>query len=139
MRFVTEVERDLANFYKIGAERVKQTSLRELFYVSFKRNLGRRDALAKVRRETVMEMTLEPIVGLRLKEYALQIEGIIKDEKVDYQKRAINLEEIIYKLYNKISEKVMYTSADVSEMLNKFSQESVDRKKALLKEYDQTS
>ena len=139
MRFITEIESDLANFYKIAAERAKQTNLRELFYKSFKRNSGRRDALAKARRETITEMTLEPIVGLKLKEYALQIDRIVKDEKVDYLKRAITLEKIIYELYNKISAKVTYISADVSQILNRFSQESVDRKDALLKEYSRTS
>jgi len=134
MSFTIEIESKLVNFYKTAAERVEQTKLKELFSTFFKRSLDRRDTLTRVRRETVIEMTLEPITGLKLKEYALQIERIIKDEEANYLEKAIKLEGINLELYDKASVRVKYTSADASEVLNRFSQESANRMNALLKE-----
>jgi len=134
MSFTMEIESKLADFYKNAAERVEQSKLRKLFSTFFEDSLDRRDTLTKVQRETVIEMTLEPIIGLKLEEHMLQIERIIDNEKATHLEKAIALERINRELYDEASVKVRYTSADASEVLSRFSQESANRMNTLLKE-----
>jgi rubrerythrin len=132
MNFLIELEDKIANFYKEAAERVRQDGLKELFLSFNRRNLERRDTIDRVKRETVLEMTLEPITGLRLENYIQRIDDIIRNEKAaDPIDKSLRMEEIVYRLYNEVSVKVMYMSAGTSEMLKTLSKENANRRNKL--------
>jgi len=132
MSSLIELESMITEFYRASAERAKLGELREIFLAFEKANLKRRDSMGRVRRETVIEMSLEPITGVELSKYKFEVKRAIEDENLDDLQKALALEAIIQDLYGKASKKVAYVSADTSELLNRLAQESLERKGTLL-------
>jgi len=126
-----QFENKLIGFYEATAKKTKQTKLKSLLNSYSERNREHRDKMEKAQRETVIEMALEPIMGLRLNERLAQIDTTIKDEKMDSVEKAIMLEKMMQKLYAEASSKVMNISAELSELLRQLSQESVNREAEL--------
>jgi len=126
-----QFENKLIGFYEATAKKTEQTKLKSLLNSYSERNREHRDKMEKAQRETVIEMALEPIMGLRLNERLAQIDTTIKDEKMDSVEKAIMLEKIMQKLYAEASSKVMNISAELSELLRQLSQESANRETEL--------
>lgn len=129
---LTELETTMTQFYRASAERASYGKLREVFLTFEKANLKRRESLSRVRQGTVIEMSLEPITGLQLKEYEFHVKRKMEDRKLDDLQKAIALESITQDLYDKVSDKVASMSADTSELLRRLSQESSERKRTLV-------
>jgi hypothetical protein len=120
--------------YRAASERSQPGTLRELFLSFSRANMEHIKFLTKARRETVIEMLLEPITGLGLEEQVLRAKQMIADQNLDDRNKAIQLEQTVQDLYNKTSAKVAYMSADTSELLKRLSEESAGRKNQLLSE-----
>lgn len=129
---LVELQSVVAELYKASAESVESSDLRELLLTFAKSSQEGIESLTRVRRETVIEMSLEPITGLRLDDQRLSVKQIIADQNLDHRHKAIALEQIVQDLCNKTSEKVAYISADTSELLKRLSEESSNRKSRLL-------
>jgi len=127
-----ELESTIAKFYAASAERARRRDLREIFLTFEKANLKRRESLSRVRQGTVIEMSLEPITGLQLEKYELKAKHAMEDGNLDDLQKAIALESITQDLCRGVSDKVANVSADTSELLSRFSQESLERKHILL-------
>jgi len=123
-----QCENKLETFYQGEAEKTKSAKLKPLFKDFSEKNKEHKDKMEKTRRETLVEMALEPITGLNLNEHLAQIDSIIKKHNMDSVEKTIVLEEIMQKLYSEASSKVINASAETGELLRKLSEESVDRR-----------
>jgi len=123
-----QCENKLQAFYQGEAEKTKSAELKSLFQDFSEKNKEHKDKMEKTRRETLVEMALEPITGLNLNEHLTQIESIIKKNNMDSVEKTLVLEEVMQKLYSAASVKVMNASAETGELLRKLSEESVDRR-----------
>jgi len=130
MRILTDIQEKISKFYEKAANKMEKTSLKELFLSYSKKTSQQKDMLTEKRRRTVTEMTLEPLTGLKLNEKLTQIDNIIKDEQLVFDK-IIELEGILSELYRDVSKKIAHISADVSYLLDNFSREHRKRKRKL--------
>ena len=78
-------------------------------------------------------MMPEPITGLRLEENTLRINRMLEHQSLPNLQKALGLEALMQELYKAVSIKVMYVSADISDLLETFVQESSERKDELLR------
>jgi hypothetical protein len=101
-----ELESGIAEMYRAASERSQPGTLRELFLSFSRANMEHIKFLTKARRETVIEMLLEPITGLGLEEQVLRAKQMIADQNLDDRNKAIQLEQTVQDLYNKTSAKV---------------------------------
>ena len=131
IRKIIEIEEKTAEFYEKASEEIKEERIRKIFSKFSKKNKERIKTLEKTGRETVLELALEPIVGLKLKDYLKQIENIISSEEKSYIEKAIMLEEKLNDIYKETSNKIAYSSADASILVGNFATESIKRKKML--------
>jgi len=126
--FLMQCENKLKEFYEAAAQKTDQTKLKSLFHTFSEQNLEHKGKMEKARRETLVEMALEPITGLRLNDCVAQIDAIIKNDNMNSVEKAVILEKVMQKLYSEASSKVMNASADTGELLSRLFQESVDRR-----------
>jgi len=132
MSSLIELESMIAEFYRASAERSELSGLKELFLAFDRANQQRIGSLDKVRRETIIEMSLEPITGLELGKHRLRVKRTIKDENLGNREKAVALEGIMQDVYSKASRKLEYVSAEACELLNRFHSESSRRKDILV-------
>jgi hypothetical protein len=118
-------------FYKVAAEETAQANLKSLFHSFSEKNREHKDRMERARRETVIEMALEPLTGLKLNEHLAQIDAIVNRDNMNSVEKAIALERIMQKIYNQASLKVMNRSADTGDLLSRLCQESMDRESML--------
>lgn len=135
--YILNLENRAAEFYKSIARKVKSKEL-SLFLLSLsERYLRNAELISRKRRETVIEMALEPISGLNLNSYTIQINNTISSESIDNLDKAIQLNKILEVLYSEASSKIASMSPDTSELLSRLSREkNVERKK--LEEFKHT-
>jgi len=126
-----ELESMIAKFYRASAERSEISGSKEIFLAFEKANRQRIDSLDRVRRETVVEMSLEPITGLGLGEHMLHVKRMIEGESLADTQKALALESVMKDIYCQASRKLEYVSAEARELLNKFSIESSRRRDLL--------
>ena len=127
MSSLIELESMIAEFYRASVERSQASSSKEIFLTFEKANRQRMSSLDKVRRETVIEMSLEPIMGLALEEHRLHVRRVIEDRNLGDRQKAMALEDIMQGIYSEASRKLEYVSAEAFDLLNKFSLESSRR------------
>jgi len=132
MTFLVKLEERLAEFYSRLASEVDSQELAELLSNFAEKNREWRDTLDRVRRETVLEMTLEPIMGLQLKRFEDEINSII-DSSLGPVEKAVQLEQKLQELYKKASAKVLHSSADASIVLDRLVRECRKRREKLSK------
>jgi len=132
MSSLIELESMIAKFYRASAERSEPSGSKEIFLAFEKVNRQRIDSLDRVRRETVVEMSLEPIAGLGLGEHMLHVKRMIEGESLGDAQKAIALEGVMKDIYRQASRKLEYVSAEACELLNKFSMESSRRRDLLV-------
>ena len=126
--FLIELEEKITEFYRAAAEKVIQDELRETFLSFSREDSKHKNSLSKVRRETVVEMSLEPITGLKLEERFLLINSVLKDNSLNDLKKALALEEMMQELYITASKRVIYISADMSVLMDGLSEDNSRRK-----------
>ena len=131
MSSLVELESKLTEFYREAAKRTHQNELRDTFSSFSEKSSTRRDALERVRRESVVEMALEPITDLDLQTRSRQIDTVLRDGGMSDLQKAIALESVVQDVYSETSTKVIYTSADASILLDRLSQESLKRRNSL--------
>jgi hypothetical protein len=122
-----QCEDKLSEFYEASAQRAENMKLKSLFHNLSKENLEQKAKMEKARRETVIEMALEPMAGLRLKERLDQIDAITKGNNMGSIEKAIALEKTLQSLYKEASFKIMNLSAETAELLTRFSEKSTER------------
>lgn len=122
-----EIEQGVAQFYENLSKDVKDKALREVVSMVIQESLDRVKSLNRVRQLTVTEFSLEPITGLNLEYYMLQLNRI-REEGPHTLNRAAELEETLQKLYKEASATIICASPDASELLAQFSRESQKRK-----------
>jgi len=127
MSSLIELESMIAEFYRASVERSQASSSKEIFLTFEKANQQQMSSLDKVRRETVIEMSLEPIMGLALEEHRLHVRRLIEDKNLGDPQKAMALEDIMQGIYREASRKLEYVSAEAFDLLNKFSLESSRR------------
>ena len=132
MSSLIKIESMINDFYKDLAERIGRGDLHDMLIKFSQESLKRVESLNRVTQLSTVEFSLEHITGLKLEDYALQVDRVIKDERLDAVNKATTLESIMQELYSQASKKTIYASPDASDLLERFSQESSKRKLKLL-------
>lgn len=101
IRFAIEKEREAMSFYKETAQNVKDPNVKEaLLFLSkeAKKHVG---WLERIRQEHVAEMILEPITGLRRRDYEIEVKlsGNINDNDINLLTLARQHEKKIQQFY----------------------------------------
>jgi len=124
-------ETKLRELYETAAEATGDANLKSLLFKFGKNASKRLEMMQKARRESVVEMMLQPITGLKLAELGSKIEGTIEDARVGELQKLIILEDTVSDLYAKASPGTMQISADTGQLLMILSRESIERKHEL--------
>jgi len=132
MSSLIKIESMINDFYKDLAERIGRGDLHDMLIKFSQESLKRVESLNRVTQLSTVEFSLEHITGLKLEDYALQVDRVIKNERLDAVNKATTLESIMQELYSQASKKTIYASPDASDLLERFSQESSKRKLKLL-------
>ncbi|MEM3404293.1 MAG: hypothetical protein QXJ17_07150 [Nitrososphaeria archaeon] len=124
-----EIEGKVVDFYKnINSNLDEET--KSLFYLYSEEHKGVKEKMEAVKRETVIEFTLEAISGLNLSIHINKIMETIKADGLDGGKRAVTIERELSKLYLSISERVAHMSGEASQLLilaNKKAKRRLDK------------
>jgi hypothetical protein len=129
---LVEFESKITNFYKMYADKITSEELRESIATFSKDSERRIELLTRVRQQTIVEMTLEHVTGLKLGEFSIVFEKTVGDRQIDDLRKAFIIEDFMKKTYSEASKKVAYTSADAGELLDRLSQENGERQKVLM-------
>jgi phosphopantetheine adenylyltransferase len=114
------------------SERTTHSDLKNILLSFIEDSLKREELLNKARRETVIEMSLEPITGIRLTEYLTKLVNLIDNNSINDLNKLIEIVDLMYELYNNISKRVIYASVETSMLLENFSQVNYKRIPLLL-------
>ena len=127
MSLLTESERKLRELYEAAA-RISSDPKLKVLLSDFGRNSSKRiEKIRTARIETVVEMTLESITGLRLNELLTRINATIENGRMSNLQKLLTLERAISELYSRTSSKVRQISAETGELLAALSDESKER------------
>jgi hypothetical protein len=127
MTSLIESENRLKQLYEATAHATEQPELKSLLTDFAKSSEKRLEMMRRARVESVVEIALEPITGLRLSELLATIDGTIQNERASIIQRLMTLERTISDLYARTSPKVVRISADAAELLSMLSRESTGR------------
>jgi len=131
-----EIEGKVADFYQ-NASSDGDDVIKSLFILYSKEHKDIKEKIEAVKRETVIEFTLEAISGLDLSSHVSKIMETIKDGLKSIN-RAIIIENELSKLYLSVSERVAHMSGEASQLLmsaNKKARRRLDK----MEEKDATS
>jgi hypothetical protein len=124
-------ETKLRELYETTTEATDDAKLKAIL-VEFGKNCSKRlEMMQRARRESVVEMMLQPITGLKLGELASKIDKTFENKSVGGLERLIALEETLSELYARASPGTMEISADTGQLLISLSHESMERKHEL--------
>jgi len=138
---ILNIENQAAQFYREIAGRLENREL-SIFLLSLSESYMRNaELIDKRRRETVVEMALEPISGLNISSYIARINSIISSGEMRDIDKAIELSRIIEELYFKASSKIASISPDTSELLSRLSRRKSSERRRLeeFKTYSSTT
>jgi hypothetical protein len=127
MTSLIESENGLKQLYEATARATEQPELKSLLTDFAKSSVKRIEMMRRARVESVVEIALEPITGLRLSELLATIDGTIQNERASSIQKLMTLERTISDLYARASPKVVRISADAGELLSMLSRESTGR------------
>jgi rubrerythrin len=128
---IINIESQEAQFYREMAGRLENREL-SIFLLSLSENCMRNaELIDKRRRETVVEMALEPISGLNIGSYMEKINSIISSGEMGDIDKAIELSRIIEDLYAKASSRIASISPDTSELLSRISRRKSGERRRL--------
>ena len=126
MTLLIETEEKLGQLYEAMAKTTDHPKLKFLLSDCHKNSLKRMETMRRARVESVVEMTLQPITGLRFTEPMAKIRAAIESKSVSIEK-AMTIERALSELYSMVSPKIMQISADTGELLLTLSRESTER------------
>jgi len=127
MNILGELETELAEFYRATAQRSICDDLKRAFLSYYEQTVRHLSTLKKMRYETVTEMTLEPITGLKLCHIGTEVDCLLEDKVLPDLEKALRLEAVMQNLYRDVAQRIMYISPDVGDLLEKSSRESSKR------------
>lgn len=128
---IVELEEKIREFYSQASKSVSD-DVTNLFKKYVEESNDRINRIIWARQRSVLEMTLEYISNVPLKQILSEINKIIKDKGINIIRKTIKIEKKIVELYKIISEKVYFISMDISFLLDEFSKNSEMRIKELL-------
>ena len=131
MTLLISSETKLKELYETVTEATGDTKLKSILSEFGKNGSKRLEMMQKARRESVVEMMLQPITGLKLAELGSKIQGAIEDTSVSELQKLIILEDTVSELYARASPGTMQISADTGQLLMVLSRESMERKHEL--------
>jgi hypothetical protein len=131
MSLLIENESKLKGFYEETGGEVSQERLKSFLAESSKNSSKRMNLMQRARVERVVEMTLEPITGLKLADLITTINQTIQDRNLCNLEKTMRLELAVAKLYARASPRIMQTSSDTGELLLELSRESLERRHEL--------
>jgi hypothetical protein len=124
-------ETKLRELYETTTEATDDAKLKATL-VEFGKNCSKRlEMMQRARRESVVEMMLQPITGLKLGELTSKIDKTFENTSLGGLERLIALEETVSELYARASPGTMEISADTGQLLIALSRESIERKHEL--------
>lgn len=127
MTSLIETERMLGRLYEETAQATNDLRLRTLLTDLGKKSSKRTDVMQRARVESVIEIALEPISGLHVADLFAPVRATIENGKAGSLERLVSAERLVSELYSRASPKVAQISADASDALMSFSQESAER------------
>lgn len=127
MSLLIESERKLKELYEIAARTTSDPELKLLLSNSGKNSLKRMEKMRTARVETVVEIALEAITGLKLNELLAKINATIENGRITNLEKVLTLERTISELYSRTSPKIKQISAETGELLTALSHESTER------------
>lgn len=131
MTLLIENEAKLKDLYEKNAEATSEPTLKSLLS-DFGKGTGKRiDMMQRARVESVVEMALEPITGLKLAELLAKIDTITESKSLTDLEKVAAVEGMTSELYARASPKIMHMSADAGELLMALSHQSEQRKHQL--------
>lgn len=128
---IIELEEKIREFYSQASKSISD-DVTSLFKKYVEESSDRINRIMWARQRSVLEMTLEYISNVPLRQILSEINKIIKDKRINIIRKAIKIEKKIVELYKIISEKVYFMSMDISFLLDEFSKNSEMRIKELL-------
>jgi len=131
MTLLIESESRLQQLYEATAQTTRRPELKSLLSDFAKIGLKRIETMRRVRVESIVEMMLEPITGLKLSRLLTTTNITVQNEDVSNVEKLITLERMISDLYAKTSPKIVQISAEAGELLAALSRESAQRENAL--------
>jgi len=127
MNILGELETELAEFYRAAAQRSICDDLKRAFLSYHEQKVRHLSSLKKMRYETVIEMMLEPIAGLRLCHIGTEVDCLLEDKVLPDLEKALRLEAAVQNLYRDVAQRIVYVSPDVGDLLEKSVRESSKR------------
>jgi hypothetical protein len=124
-------ETRLRGLYEATIEATDDAKLKVILAEFSKGCSKRLEMMQKARRESVVEMMLHPITGLKLRELASEIDKTSENTRIGGVGRLITLEEAVSELYARASPGIMEISADTGQLLQALSRDSMERKHRL--------
>lgn len=121
------MEGRIKEFYEAKAATTERPDLKSLLGEFANSNSRRMEMIRRTRIESVVEMTLEPIAGLKLAEPLAEINSTIRDERIADMEKLSNLERIVSDIYVRASAKIMTMSAETSQLLETLARQSMER------------
>jgi hypothetical protein len=121
------MERRVKEFYQVTAVATERPDLKSLLSEFADNNSRRMEMMRKTRTESVVEMTLEPIAGLKLAGPLAEIDSAIRDERTADLEKLANLERTVSDVYTRASAKIRTMSAETSQLLETLARQSIER------------
>jgi len=126
MTKIVEIERRIGGFYE-KASRARGGEVGELFKKYAAEARDRIDRIIQAKQMSVLEMTLETITNIPIKQSTREIEEIIKDKGMTVVEKAVEIERKILELYKMVSEKIYFMSMDAATLLDELSKKAKTR------------
>ncbi len=118
-----KLEEEVINFYNEAATKTENPEIKKTLESLSKESMEHKTLLIKTSRETVTEMTLEPVTGLNLEEKLNLLKKELREGKEDIKTKLVKVEETIKEIYLETSKKIMYISGDTSYLLERFAKQ----------------
>jgi len=130
---LADVERECANFYR-ETESHGNIELEKSFSMFLKEHEEVGEKIEMVKREGLIEFTLEPIPDLRINEQLKKVKDLVQGKSTHTTQKAITIEKEISKLMEEISNKIGHMSADANQVLS-IAQKRASRRIKVLEQY----
>jgi len=127
MTLLVESESRLKQLYETTAETTSQPNLKSLLSDFAKSSSRTMQMMRRVRVESVVEIALEPISGLKLAELVAIINITVETRQVSNIEKLMALERTVSDLYARASPKIARISAEAGQLLRTLPRESIDR------------
>ncbi|MFQ5761657.1 MAG: hypothetical protein ACE5PO_01360 [Candidatus Bathyarchaeia archaeon] len=117
-------EDKLSEFYNTLASQAEREDHRTHFTTLQQKCVERKNAMERIRRETIVELALESISGINLSSFLSGIDRISQSTNKNYLEKAEAAERLTQEVYNQTSAKVASISAEMSDLLSRLARES---------------